>query len=196
MPRRLRIGVVAALERDVDQRIGDRVDVGFRDQRKQFRDVVIVHRVHRGQMRAATGRAGRAVRLGPASRYGATADRRSRRSACRPSVRARQRSRRAPSGRRAVGHGALEMRNAADDIDAHVESADKIRRARRGAIEAVLGKRHELQVEIGRDLFFTSSSASTESSRSSQTSTWLRIAPRPWRPQIAIAQRRSTTASG
>ena len=54
--------------------------------------------------------------------------------------------------RRAVGHGALEMRNAADDIDAHVERALEILRRVRRAEIAVLRKGDELQVEIGRDL--------------------------------------------
>ena len=48
----LRIGVVAALQRDVDQRIGDRADARLGDQRQQLRDVVVVHRMHRRQMRA------------------------------------------------------------------------------------------------------------------------------------------------
>ena len=60
-----RIGVVPSLQRDVDERIGDRVDAGFGDQRQQLRDVVIVHRMHRGQMRAGRARAeAEALRLG------------------------------------------------------------------------------------------------------------------------------------
>ena len=54
--------------------------------------------------------------------------------------------------RRALGHRALEMRNAADDVDAHVERALEIARRVRRAEIAVLRKRAELQVEIGLDL--------------------------------------------
>jgi hypothetical protein len=46
----------------------------------------------------------------------------------------------------------LEMRNAPDDVDAHVERAvERIDRARR-AIVAVLGEGDQLQIDIGRDL--------------------------------------------
>ena len=53
---------------------------------------------------------------------------------------------------RAVLHRALEMRNAADHVDALVERAVEILRGRRRAEIAVLRKRDELQVDIGRDL--------------------------------------------
>ena len=52
---------------------------------------------------------------------------------------------------RAVGHGALEMRDAADDVDAHVERADGVLARRRRAIEPVLREGDQLQVDIGRD---------------------------------------------
>ena len=52
---------------------------------------------------------------------------------------------------RAVGHGAFEMRNAADDIDAHVERADGVLKRRRRTIEPVLREGDQLQVDIGRD---------------------------------------------
>ena len=45
------IGIVAALKRQIDQRIGDRAHAGFGDQRQELRDIVIVHRMHRGQVR-------------------------------------------------------------------------------------------------------------------------------------------------
>ena len=53
---------------------------------------------------------------------------------------------------RAVGHRALEMRDAADYVDAEVERALQVRRGGRRAEIAVLRKGDELQVEIGRDL--------------------------------------------
>ena len=46
------IRVVTALQHDVDQRIGDHVHLRFCDQRDQFRDVVIVHRMHGCEVRA------------------------------------------------------------------------------------------------------------------------------------------------
>ena len=39
------------LQRDVDQRIGDRVDAAFGDQRDELRHIVVVHRMHRRQVR-------------------------------------------------------------------------------------------------------------------------------------------------
>ena len=53
---------------------------------------------------------------------------------------------------RAVFHRALEMRNAADHVDALVERAVEILCGRLRAEIAVLRKRDELQVDIGRDL--------------------------------------------
>ena len=53
---------------------------------------------------------------------------------------------------RAVLHGALEMRNAADDIDALVERALQVLRRVGRAEIAVLRERDELQVDVGRDL--------------------------------------------
>src|SRR4029077_15304763 len=51
--------------------------------------------------------------------------------------------------RRSIGHGALEMRDAADNVNAKVERALELGdRARRPPV-AVLRKRNELQIEIG-----------------------------------------------
>ena len=52
---------------------------------------------------------------------------------------------------RAFGHRALEMRNAADDVDALVERALEVVVRALGAQQAVLRKGDELQVEIRRD---------------------------------------------
>ena len=154
-PAPARVSVVPPLQRDVDERIGDDIDAGFGDQRDQLRDIVIVHRMHRS--RVARRRAGRrgpaAAPRPPASRYGATAGRRSRRNAgraARPRLAAISHS--AFTERRAIRHRALEMRDAADDVDAEIERALQIvGRARRTEI-AVLREGDELQVEIGRDL--------------------------------------------
>jgi hypothetical protein len=48
----LGIRIVPALQRDVDQRIGDGSDPGFVHQGDELGHVVIVHRVHRREMRA------------------------------------------------------------------------------------------------------------------------------------------------
>ena len=53
--------------------------------------------------------------------------------------------------RRAVRHRALEMRDAADDVDAHVERALEVLRGVWRAEIAVLREGDELQVDIGRD---------------------------------------------
>ena len=48
-------------------------------------------------------------------------------------------------------HRALEMRDAADDLQPHVERTDQVLAPGRAAVEAVLRKRNQLQVQIGRD---------------------------------------------
>src|SRR5438874_12044714 len=48
----LGIAVMAALNNDVDQWVGRRMELRFGDQRQELRDIVIVHRMHRGEMRA------------------------------------------------------------------------------------------------------------------------------------------------
>ena len=45
-----RIAVMTTLQRDVDERIGDDIDPRFGDQRNELRDIVIVHRMHRGRV--------------------------------------------------------------------------------------------------------------------------------------------------
>ena len=58
----------------------------------------------------------------------------------------------AATERRAIRHRALEMRDAADDVDAHVERAVQVLAALGRAVVAVLREGDELQVDIGRDL--------------------------------------------
>jgi hypothetical protein len=48
-------------------------------------------------------------------------------------------------------HGALEMGDAADDVDAPIKRSLQIRNGSRGAVVAVLGKGDELKIEVGRD---------------------------------------------
>jgi hypothetical protein len=52
----------------------------------------------------------------------------------------------------AIGHGALEMRNATDDIDAEIERPDGVLAGARRPVETVLRKRHKLQIDVMRDL--------------------------------------------
>ena len=124
------------------------------DQRQELRDVVIVHRMHRGEVRAgdpalqaeALRLVGELLDVARQRIVGLVAMHVDHQAALRRDL--------AEFGdrTRAVGHGALEMRNAADDVDAHVERADGVLARRRRAVEAVLREGDELQVDIGRDL--------------------------------------------
>ena len=123
--------------RDVDQRIGDRRHARLGDQRDQLRHVVVVHRVHRREMRA--GRRGPCRPSRCVSRASV--------SMCRdmrvvglvavhvdPQPALRRDLAQDAHRLRAVGHRALEMRNAADHVDALVERAlEIVVRARRSA---------------------------------------------------------------
>ena len=53
---------------------------------------------------------------------------------------------------RAIGHGALEMRDATDHVDPHRHGALQVVERRRTAQQAVLGEGHQLQVEVGCNL--------------------------------------------
>jgi hypothetical protein len=59
-----------------------------------------------------------------------------------------------PHARRAIGHGALEMRDAADHVDAQFEGALEVLSGVWVAIVAVLREGHELQVDIAGDAAF------------------------------------------
>ena len=150
----LGVSVVPALQRDVDQRIGDRVHARVTDQRNQLRHVIIVHRVHRCEVRAGHATL-HAQPLG-VEREGFDV--------------ARQRIvglvavhvHRTPPLRRqlaqnadrfgAIGHRALEMRNAADHLDAHRQRALQVVEGARATQHAVLRERDQLQVEVGLHL--------------------------------------------
>src|SRR5882724_2804215 len=54
-------------------------------------------------------------------------------------------------GFRALGHRALEMRDAAYDLDTHRDGASEIFKGSRTSQQPVLRKRDELEVEIGSD---------------------------------------------
>ena len=48
----LGVGVVAALQGDVDERVGHHAQVGLTHQRDELAHVVVVHAVHGGEVRA------------------------------------------------------------------------------------------------------------------------------------------------
>ena len=54
---------MAALQDDVDERVGDGMNAGFGDQRQELGDIIVVHRVHGGEVRAGDA-AGEAQALG------------------------------------------------------------------------------------------------------------------------------------
>ena len=125
-----RIGIVAALQGEIDQRVGDCVDAGLGDQRQQLRHVVIVHRMHRRQMRSGRARSEaepmrfRRQRLDVAGQriVALVAMQVDHQPALRGDL--AQRFHR----RGAVGHRAFEMRDAADDVDAEIERALEVAR--------------------------------------------------------------------
>jgi hypothetical protein len=51
-----------------------------------------------------------------------------------------------------LGHGALEMRDAAHDLDAEIECSKEEVASTRRAVEPILGEGHELECKIGGDL--------------------------------------------
>ena len=124
----LGIGVVTALERDVDQWIGDRGDAGVGDEREQLADVVVVHAVHRGQVRAGdpAGEPSRCVSAARVSMWRECGSSVS--SQCMSTIRPRfaASSHSSTTERCPSLHGALEMRDAADEIDAHVQGTLEI----------------------------------------------------------------------
>ena len=179
----LGVGVVAALDDDVDQRVGDRRDARFGHQRQELRDVVVVHRMHRGEVRARrpVRRARAAASRRRASRYGATSGRRSRRNACRRGGRASPRSRRAR--RRFARRRPWCARNGGCRRRCRRRGRARGRgsapRSASGSSRPA-GRRRAAGRDRAPRVFFTSRSASTASRRSSQTSTWVRIASSPW----------------
>ena len=146
----LRVAVVAALQRDVDQRVGDGVHAGLAHQRQQLGHVVVVHRVHRGQVRAGHA----ALQPEPLRLEGERLDVARQRVVALVAVHVHAQA--ALGGElaehahalRAVGHGALEVRDAADHVDAQVERALQVGQRGGRAQHAVLREGDELQVEV------------------------------------------------
>ena len=146
----LRIGIVPPLDGDVDERVGDRRHTAFGDLRNELADIIIVHRMHRGEMRAGdTALHPQPVRL-----------RRQRLDMARHGIiglvtmhvdqqaslggKFTQRSYRGST----ISHGALKMWDTAHDIDTAVECCLQELDRTRAAQIAVLGKSHQLQIEI------------------------------------------------
>ncbi|MPL92908.1 hypothetical protein SDC9_39032 [bioreactor metagenome] len=151
----LREAVVAPLQHDVDQRVRDRRDARLGDQRQKLGHIVIVHRMHRGQVAAD----GPALQPGADDLIGQRLDVAAHRvvglvamQVDRQPAPGRDRAQIAHRGR-ALGHRAFEMRDAADHVDAHVERADQIFAPARGAVEPVLREGDQLQVEPVFHLF-------------------------------------------
>ena len=141
---------MATLQCDVDQGVRNGRHPGFRNQRQQFRDIVIVHRMHAGQMTA------RRTTAQTMPRYLARH--------CFDVARHRiigfvtmdiphqpplgGHSRQIAQGVSALLHRTFEMRDAADHVHAHIQGPDHVLSSGWGAVEAVLRKGHQLQVEI------------------------------------------------
>jgi hypothetical protein len=83
-----------------------------------------------------------------------------------------------------VGHGALEVRNAADHVHAQVQRALQVVQPAGRAQHAVLRKGHQLQVEVGRHALLDFQQRVHRQQARSLVSTWLRMASRP----LATAQ--------
>ena len=179
----LRIGVVAALQHDVDQRVGDRVHARLGDQRQELRDVVIVHGVHGGEVRAGDA----ALQAEPLRLVGQRLDVARQRVVGlvamdvdeQPALfgdlaeRLQARRRRPPSCARNAGCRRPRRR------PCRARARDS---SRRSASEnsRPAGRRRAAGRYRARCVFFTSSSASTAVSRSSQMSTCVRMASRPF----------------
>ena len=123
----LRIGVVAALDRDVDQRIGDGGKPCFGHQRQELRDIVVVHRMHGGEVRGGDP----ACQSEPQSFAGQRFDVTRKRIVGFIAMHIDQKSAlggqfaQRPNRSRALGHGALEMRDAADHIHAEIAGREE-----------------------------------------------------------------------
>ncbi len=149
-----RVGVVAALQGDVDQRVRDRGHAAFGDQRQQLRHIVVVHRMHRGQMtaRRAARQAHAASPRAPWFPRGATSDRRSRRSGRPTSGPARPRC---GQGRASVSAPSSIVRSKCGmpPTTSTPMSSARSRFCRPGLrpVKPVLRERHQLQVKVGGD---------------------------------------------
>ena len=152
----LGVGVVPPLKRDVDQRVRDYCHLTFGNQWQQLGDIIIIHRVHRGQM-AAGGTHAEAV-AGDFRRhcFDMTAHRVIGFVAVdiehQPTVGGDTGD--VFDGFCPLLHCPLEMRDAADNIDAAIQRTNEVFPPILRAVKPVLRKSDQLQFEIGGDAAF------------------------------------------
>ena len=146
--------VMPPLQHDVDQRIRDCGDACLGHQRQEFRHIVIVHRMHRGEMRSRDPALKSEALCLIGQRFDMAAHRVVALVAMHVHAQAARRRNLAQllHRRRTIRHRAFEMRDTAHNIDAHVESADRIVARGWVTVKTVLWKGHELQVDIAFDL--------------------------------------------
>ena len=147
------IAVMPSLQGDVDQGVRNGGHAGCCDQGQQFGHIVIVHRMHRGQVAARRPRA-KAVagdlcrqRLDMAA-VGIvrliTVQIQHQATLCRE-------ARHVFDGGSTVFHCAFKMRDAAHHTHAHIQRADQVFAAIGAAVKPVLREGHQLQVDVGGD---------------------------------------------
>src|SRR5881396_2351052 len=134
----LGVTVVPALERDVDERVRDRRHRRLVHERDELGDVIVVHGVHRGEVRADDA----ALQAVADRLAGQDLDVARERVVGLVTVHVHQETAvggdatETLDGGRPVRHRPLEVRNATDDVDAEVERRREPRLADRGAQEA------------------------------------------------------------
>jgi len=148
----LGVGVVAALDRDVDQGVADNAQLRLGHQGHQLADVVVVHVLHGGKVGA-----GHAAMQPQALRVVGQRLHMARHRVIRlvtvhvhPLAALGGQFAENAHALCAIGHRALKVRNAPDDIDAQVQRALEVVQPARCAQHAILRKSHQLQIDIRR----------------------------------------------
>ena len=149
----LGVHIVPPLQRDVDQRVGDGRHLRLVHERDELRHVVVVHGVHGREVRADDA----ALQAMPDRLASEDLDVARERIVRFVTMHVHQQAALGgdttePLDRgRAVGHRPLEVRNAADDVDAEVERLREPGFADGRAQEAILGERDQLQIDLALD---------------------------------------------
>ena len=146
----LGVGVVAALQGDVDERVGHHAQVGLTHQRDELAHVVVVHAVHGGEVRARDA-AVQAQALGFISQgFHMARVRIVAFVAVHVYALGQLRGQLAEDfyALGALCHGAFEVRNTAHHIHAHVQCPFQVVEPALAAQHAVLRKGHQLQVQV------------------------------------------------
>ena len=144
-----------SLQHDVDQRVGDGVQSGLGHQGDQFGDIVIVHRMHRGQVRSChpplqaqpRGFIGQRFHMAAKGVIAFVAMHIHHQPALFGDFTQQ------PHGFSPVLHGAFKMRDATHHIDPAIQRAGQVFQRGRVAQHTILRKGNQLQVQIGRNLF-------------------------------------------